>query len=345
MTFDRNILMARALQTDNVPCPASRRPRPTARTATTTAAILFGPDGKLYIFMGDQGRRGWMQNLPNGPFLTAPFVDDTFGGPAPDNAHLSGVILRLNDDGTRRPTTRSSRPARRWAARSARTSRRSSPTATATASAWRSIPIGGDLWETENADDAFSEMNRVDPGDERRLDPDRGPLHRISDFKFIETTQFGSALQQVRYPPTRIAYRPGPARGRAVHAAGRDYVDPDLSWRYESARPERRSSAARARRRVQRHALDRLGPRFQQVGGNGGSLYRLRLNRDRLNVDVRTRAGRPRRRQLWPSSTATESETLSRHGFGTTPDIEQGPDGNLYVVSITDNAIYMISRK
>ena len=32
-------------------------------------------------------------------------------------------------------------------------------------------------------------------------------------------------------------------------------------------------------------------------------------------------------------------------GFGTTPDIEQGPDGNLYVVSITDNAIYRISRK
>ena len=26
--------------------------------------------------------------------------DDTFGGPEPDNAHLSGVILRLNDDGS-----------------------------------------------------------------------------------------------------------------------------------------------------------------------------------------------------------------------------------------------------
>ena len=32
-------------------------------------------------------------------------------------------------------------------------------------------------------------------------------------------------------------------------------------------------------------------------------------------------------------------------GFGTTPDIEQGPDGNLYVVSMTDNAIYQISRR
>ena len=41
-----------------------------------------------------------MQNLPNGPFENAPFVDDTYGGPAPDNAHLSGVVLRLNDDGS-----------------------------------------------------------------------------------------------------------------------------------------------------------------------------------------------------------------------------------------------------
>jgi glucose/arabinose dehydrogenase len=61
--------------------------------------LRFGPDEKLYLFMGDQGRRGWMQNLPNGPFLTSPRVDDTFGGQASDNAHLSGIIVRLNEGG------------------------------------------------------------------------------------------------------------------------------------------------------------------------------------------------------------------------------------------------------
>jgi hypothetical protein len=41
----------------------------------------------------------------------------------------------------------------------------------------------------------------------------------------------------------------------------------------------------------------------------------------------------------------TESETLQiGTNFGITTDIEQGPDGNLYVVSNTDNAIYKISR-
>ena len=65
--------------------------------------IRFGPDGKLYVFVGDVGRRGWMQNLENGPFAPGDPLfgtDDQFGGPEPDNAHLSGVVLRLNDDGS-----------------------------------------------------------------------------------------------------------------------------------------------------------------------------------------------------------------------------------------------------
>ncbi len=88
---------------------------------------------------------------------------------------------------------------------------------------------------------------------------------------------------------------------------------------------------------------------FAQVGGNGGSLYRIRLTPDRLNVDT---SADPRladkvadnlfRTQKFEG---TESETMViGRGFGTTPSIEQGPDGNLYVVSLTDNAIYRISR-
>ena len=42
----------------------------------------------------------------------------------------------------------------------------------------------------------------------------------------------------------------------------------------------------------------------------------------------------------------TESETLLiGRGFGITPSIEQGPDGNLYVVSLSDNTIYTIRRR
>ena len=89
---------------------------------------------------------------------------------------------------------------------------------------------------------------------------------------------------------------------------------------------------------------------FAQVGANGGSLYRMRLTADRMHIDT---SADPRladrvadnlfRAQKFEG---TESETLLiGTGFGTTPAIEQGPDGNLYVVSITDNAIYKISRR
>ena len=66
----------------------------------------FGTDGKLYVFVGDVGRRGQLQNLPCGPTATCPgptVPDDQFGGPEPDNAHLTGVVLRLEDDGSAPP--------------------------------------------------------------------------------------------------------------------------------------------------------------------------------------------------------------------------------------------------
>lgn len=123
LAFDRNLIMLRAFQNDGAPVPLGQgdAAQP-ARGNHDGGVITFGPDGKLYILMGDNGRRGWLQNLRDGP--TAPGVaDDQFGGPEPDDAHLTGVTLRLNDDGS----TPSDNPFFAAGGRARRTSRREHP--------------------------------------------------------------------------------------------------------------------------------------------------------------------------------------------------------------------------
>jgi glucose/arabinose dehydrogenase len=208
-------------------------------------------------------------------------------------------------------------------------------------------PYSGFLWETENGDDAFSELNRVEPGMNGGWIQIAGPMHRFFEFKTIETTMFGLALQQVRYPPTRLAESPGLARTRLFMLPGAKYVDPELSWKYESGPAGtvfvRGSSLGGENDGTLWVGSSRS---FEQVGGNGGGLYRIRLTRNRMKVDVSDPKLADRVADNLTKWDGTESESLLvGKGFGTTTDIQQGPDGNLYLVSITDGTIYRISRK
>jgi glucose/arabinose dehydrogenase len=207
-------------------------------------------------------------------------------------------------------------------------------------------PFGGDLWVTENGDDAFSEINRVEPGSNGGWIQMMGPQKRFFDYKDIEVNEFGRALQQVRFPPSRLGADPGDARDHLFMLPGAKYMDPELSWKYESG-PAGAAFVRGTALGAHNEGTFWFGSSraFQQVGGTGGSIYRIALtrNRKKINVSDPRLAERVVDNLTKWDPTETESIVIGT-GFGTTPDIQQGPDGNLYVVSITDGAIYLISK-
>jgi glucose/arabinose dehydrogenase len=206
LTHNRDIIRLRSKQED------AGQP---ARGNHNGGILRFGPDEKLYVYMGDNGRRGQLQNLPDGPgSLTAPapnapltgnLADDQFGGPEPDNAHLTGMILRLNDDGT----TPTDNPF--YSAGAKRGGEAGANIQKLFAYGIRNgfgmafDPASGGLWEAQNGDDSFTELNLVEPGANLGWVQVMGPLERIAEFKAIETSPEFLGLQQVRWSPTNIA--------------------------------------------------------------------------------------------------------------------------------------------
>ncbi len=336
LAFDHNLIQLRAIQQD------AGQPE---RGNHDGGVLTFGADGKLYIFIGDVGRRGHLQNLPCGPTPTCPgptVADDQFGGPEPDDAHLTGVILRLNDDGS----TPSDNPF--YAAGAAMGGEVGGNIQKIFSYGHRNSfglavdPESGMLWLQENGDDSFSELNRVDPGMNGGWVQIAGPVKRIAQFKQIETTFGAQALQQIRWPPTLIANTPQEALARLYMLPGATYKDPEFSWVWEVAPGGIGFLNSRA-----------LGPQYEGdlfMGAatpvlQGGYLFHFNLTGNRKRIATDDPRLRDRVADNLAKHDVTESESLLfGRNFGVVTDIVTGPNGNLFVVSLTHGTIYEIYR-
>ena len=260
LTYEKTIHRGRAYQED-----VSNRTNPAVpvfRGNHNGGVLRTGPDGKIYLQVGDTGRRGQLQNLFDGPFGEG-IADDQFGGPDTVNDHLTGVILRLNPDGT----TPRDNPF--WKVGAERGGQVGANLKKIYAYGLRNgfgmsfDPFSGDLWEQENGDDSFSEINRVESGFNSGWTQVMGPLERVAQFKAIETTRVPNppdpnapggyyGLQQVRWDPINIADNPWDAYNRLFKLPGSQFSDPEMSWKYEVAPAAstscRRRSSARTTR-------------------------------------------------------------------------------------------------
>jgi len=214
-------------------------------------------------------------------------------------------------------------------------------------------PKSGSLWLEQNGDDSFTELSLVQPGMNGGWIQVMGPLARIGEFKEIETTMFGGNLQQARWPPTNIADSPEEAMARMLMLPGAQYHDPEFSWKFEVAPAGIGFLNGRT-----------LGPQYDGslfVGAarpflEGGFLWRFHLtgNRRKIGVDdprledrVADNLAKPDPSDAGANALALiESESLLfGRDFGVVTDIKTGPNGNLFVVSLSNGAVYEISRR
>jgi glucose/arabinose dehydrogenase len=239
--------------------------------------LKIGPDNQLYVIVGEMQREGQLQNIQNGP--------------PPDD---TGVILRVNpaDGSPSSGNPFSSDPA--------------NPLSKYYAYGIRNgfgiefDPVTGQLWDAENGEDVFDEINLVEPG-------------------------FNSGWKQIMGP---IAANPGVSESSLVNFPGSQYADPVFSW-----------SESRGVTDIEFFNSTAFGPSYENgifVGDiTTGTLFYFEPNADRTGVALESD---PLLSDLIADSDEEISSVTFGTGFTGITDIETSPDGNMYVLTFDRGA-------
>jgi glucose/arabinose dehydrogenase len=232
--------------------------------------MVVGPDGYLYVVIGELQREGQLQNIENGP--------------PPDD---SGVIFRINpEDGSAAPDNPfQDDAANRYFAYGVRNS-----------FGLAFDPVTGVLWDTENGEDSYDEINIVDPG-------------------------FNSGWKTVMGPISRA----GVSEESLVQLPGSKYYDPIFSWIESFGITD-----------IEFFNSDSLGQKYANNIFAGditqGNLYFFEVNQDRNGLQFNPQSQSGLSDLVADTDEEVSSVTLGT-GFVGITDIETGPDGLLYVLT------------
>ena len=314
LAFDRNIVR---FPSNTLDSDTSGR----IRGNHDAGPLAFGPDGKLYVMMGDQNLRGQLQNIDSGP-------------PA-DDEHLAGVILRLDDDGS----TPADNPFTGYA--SSVGGEVGENLAKVFAYGVRNSfglafePLSGALWQTENGDDSYDEVNVITGGSNSGWVQIMGPPERYESYLQLE---LGSedGIDTPSYGPDQLADAVGGAMGRLHVLPGSHLAEPVLSWVHPPA--------------VTAIAFvtdDRLGERSQGTVWLGtvltDSLLRYPIGPDGRSLALEGPLADGVDDNESKGDLGESEPYVVGTGFGVVSDLDVGPDGSLYVASLGNGAVYRLS--
>lgn len=232
--------------------------------------MVIGPDGYLYVVVGEMQREGQLQNIQSGD---AP--DDTGvifrintgdGSAAPDNPFKGDVINRYYAYGVRNSFGLSF------------------------------DPITGVLWDAENGEDSYDEINIVDPG-------------------------FNSGWKAVMGPISSA----GVSEDSLVQLSGSKYYDPVFSWADSLGITD-----------IEFLNSNKLGQKYANnifVGDiTQGNLHFFEVNQNRNGLQFNTQS-QPGLSNLVAGTDEESSSVVLGTGFIGITDIETGPDGFLYILT------------
>jgi len=315
LTWDRNIV---ELRSNTLDTDTSGR----IRGNHDGGPITFGLDGTLYIVNGDQNLRGELQNI------------DGQGGLDP--ANWTGVVVRVNDDGSIPEDNPFVEAASQMDGPAAENLARTWAYGVRNSFGLAIHPETGDLWQTENGDDSWDEVNVFPAGANSGWWQIMGPVERFDEFRRIET-ESEDGTDNPDYDPDQLAESGDAALERLVAYPGSTYVDPVHAWVHPPAVTS-----------IGFVTDDALGESSANTAWLGtvltDSLYRYPLADDGSGFDFGDDAGLADGvdDNTAKGDVGESADYVVGTGFGIVTHIVPGPDGMLYVVSLSNGSVFRI---